>query len=206
MLNTNSTSLPSTDCPITLTEMTDPVLAQDGHTYERSAIEKHIREHGLSPKTNQILSINALIPNRALREVLELRRQERGTHGASLSPSVASENNQKSYSELLSTVQNATTAEYHTNAMNMDETIVHVDLPKSSVIARNDLAPAHICCVIDVSGSMAAEAICHDSNGLENHTGLSILPKSLHRVSPITISSVLSPIPMKPKLSFVQRP
>ena len=38
-------------CPITLDIMTDPVCTCDGHTYERSAIEEHLRKSNISPKT-----------------------------------------------------------------------------------------------------------------------------------------------------------
>ena len=170
----NSTSLPSTICPITLEEMVDPVLAQDGYTYERSAIEEWIRMNGVSPNTRQPLSLHGLVPNRALKEMMEMRRQLMGGFG-STPPSSPVRRNGKDYSELYSTVLNATKAEYHTNALNAEETVVHIDLPKSSFIAERDHASNHICCVIDVSGSMAAEATCHDAQGLESHTGLSIL-------------------------------
>jgi len=174
MLNI-STSLPSTICPITLIEMEDPVLAQDGHTYERSAIETWIRSHGISPNTRQVLSIHGLVPNRALKEMIDLRRQELGYVAPHQPPTGQNNTMRGSYSALFSTVQSATTAEYHINSMNKDETIVRIQLPKSSMIARKDFASAHICCVIDISASMAAEAICHDPCGLERHTGLSIL-------------------------------
>ena len=39
-------------CPITGVLMTEPVLAQDGQTYEKAAIQEWIALHGKSPFTN----------------------------------------------------------------------------------------------------------------------------------------------------------
>ena len=36
-------------CPITRELMTDPVIDRDGNSYERSAIENWVRQHGTSP-------------------------------------------------------------------------------------------------------------------------------------------------------------
>jgi hypothetical protein len=47
-------------CPITLDVCRDPVLAGDGHVYERIAIIKWIEEQGTSPLTRQPLNINDL--------------------------------------------------------------------------------------------------------------------------------------------------
>ncbi|CAF1398845.1 unnamed protein product [Rotaria sp. Silwood1] len=51
-------------CPITKELFRDPVLASDGHTYERLAIEQWIRSNGTSPLTRQPLFIEQLYPNR----------------------------------------------------------------------------------------------------------------------------------------------
>ncbi|CAF1034999.1 unnamed protein product [Didymodactylos carnosus] len=55
--------------PITLDLYKDPVIAEDGHTYEREAILQWIREKGNSPFTRQPLDINKLHPN------IEIKRQ-----------------------------------------------------------------------------------------------------------------------------------
>merc|ERR1711964_274552 len=36
-------------CPITMMLMTDPVIAADGHSYERTAIEKWLKDNDTSP-------------------------------------------------------------------------------------------------------------------------------------------------------------
>jgi hypothetical protein len=54
-------------CPISTTSlMTDPVIAADGHTYERSNIEEWFRTHNTSPKTNRRLTNKTLTPNHTL--------------------------------------------------------------------------------------------------------------------------------------------
>ena len=57
-------------CPITLDVMKDPVVAMDGHTYERSSITKWFANHGTSPKTNEKLTTKKLVPNHALRAMI----------------------------------------------------------------------------------------------------------------------------------------
>mgnify|MGYP001074139949 CR=1 FL=1 len=58
-------------CPITLEILQDPVLTQDGHTYERKAIEEWIRKRGTSPLTNQPLSLEHLYPNHMVRQLVQ---------------------------------------------------------------------------------------------------------------------------------------
>lgn len=67
-------------CPITLTVMVDPVLAVDGHSYERNAILEHFQRNGAkSPKTNLPLEHTSLIPNYTLKAIINdwrpVRRQ-----------------------------------------------------------------------------------------------------------------------------------
>lgn len=50
-------------CPITQQRFTDPVLTCDGHTYERSAIEKWLQDHLTSPLTGLQLASQTLVPN-----------------------------------------------------------------------------------------------------------------------------------------------
>ena len=58
-------------CPITLSLMRDPVIAADGHSYERDAITQWFAANSTSPKTGGRLLSTALIPNHALRNTIE---------------------------------------------------------------------------------------------------------------------------------------
>ena len=55
-------------CPITLSRMIDPVVASDGHSYERAAIQTVLDSpDGRSPLTREDLRPTVIIPNHALR-------------------------------------------------------------------------------------------------------------------------------------------
>ena len=58
-------------CPISYDIMTDPVLAADGQTYERSNITKWIEMHGNSPHNRMLLTINGLTTNYAMKSLIE---------------------------------------------------------------------------------------------------------------------------------------
>ena len=65
-------------CPITCEVMDDPAICADGHTYERAAIERWLRQRGTSPKTNALLPSRAVLPNHNLRGVIEVWKERRG--------------------------------------------------------------------------------------------------------------------------------
>ena len=60
--------------PITAAVMCDPVIAKDGHTYERAAIQEWFDHHPppdtRSPMTNELLKDADLIPNVSLRKLI----------------------------------------------------------------------------------------------------------------------------------------
>jgi hypothetical protein len=64
-------------CPISLSVMEDPVLAGDGHSYDRASIELWLQSHAVSPITNLPLASATLIPNHALRSAIAEFREER---------------------------------------------------------------------------------------------------------------------------------
>mmetsp|Transcript_8198 Transcript_8198/g.14899 ORF Transcript_8198/g.14899 Transcript_8198/m.14899 type:complete len:451 (-) Transcript_8198:31-1383(-) len=57
-------------CPITRLLITDPVIASDGHTYDRPAIERWLKTHSTSPKTGSQLPTKSLVPNITLKRLL----------------------------------------------------------------------------------------------------------------------------------------
>ena len=74
----NTTRLPrSVFCPITQMPMLDPLLAADGHSYERAALVKWLAKKKTSPVTGAPLQHMVLTPNHALRNTItELVRPE----------------------------------------------------------------------------------------------------------------------------------
>ena len=68
-------------CPISMEIMRDPVMAADGHTYERADIESWFANNRTSPKTGAVLPHCSLIPNHAVKAMIsdfhdEARRRQ----------------------------------------------------------------------------------------------------------------------------------
>ena len=43
--------------------MVEPVIAADGHTYEKAAIEAWLQQHTMSPVTGDFLAHTRIVPN-----------------------------------------------------------------------------------------------------------------------------------------------
>jgi hypothetical protein len=78
-LGGTTTDDPVTDaeCPITLMPMVDPVVASDGHTYERDAILDLIVRRGPSPFTRDPLD-TLVVPHRALLAAGKAKKEDDG--------------------------------------------------------------------------------------------------------------------------------
>ena len=70
-------------CPITLQVMNDPVLLGDGQSYERIVVEDWLENHSTSPMTNAPLTNKDIVPNIALRQMIEDWALQDRTGGAS---------------------------------------------------------------------------------------------------------------------------
>ncbi|DBA80137.1 TPA: hypothetical protein ACH3X2_007613 [Trebouxia sp. C0005] len=57
-------------CPITKVLLVEPVIAADGHTYEKSAMEHWLEQHVTSPVTGTKLMHARLVPNRVFRSII----------------------------------------------------------------------------------------------------------------------------------------
>ena len=64
-------------CPILMDVMRDPVIAADGHTYEKVAIEQWFLKARTSPTTNEPLASLALLPNHAIRSAIAEEMERR---------------------------------------------------------------------------------------------------------------------------------
>ncbi len=119
-------------CPITLQIFHDPVIAGDGHTYERAAIVRWILEHGTSPLTRQPLNINELKADDYLKNLTAQRRSSStsSNYNINLDQSVLQRQN--------------STISYNYN--------IYIDRPlflqHETIIFNNDVAPinsVHVC-------------------------------------------------------------
>jgi hypothetical protein len=61
-------------CPITLDVYRDPVLAGDGHVYERIAIFQWIKQHGTSPLTREPLNVDDLCSEENIKQLCQSYR------------------------------------------------------------------------------------------------------------------------------------
>lgn len=57
-------------CPITYELMRDPVVASDGHTYERAAIEKWLKHHQISPRNGEPMA-SLTIANMNMKKLIQ---------------------------------------------------------------------------------------------------------------------------------------
>ena len=64
-------------CPITCQVMDDPIVAADGHTYERKAIKVWLKRNITSPLTNLPMSTNTLLPNFALKSLITEYKEQK---------------------------------------------------------------------------------------------------------------------------------
>jgi Mg-chelatase subunit ChlD len=186
----NATNPPaSMVCPITHQLMQDPVSDRDGHTYEANAIAAWVRERGTSPMTRTPLSLDDLVPNRALRDAIEEFRRENGlivvaTAASASAPAQAEVPTRPSVPQFVTSLEIAKLGTNHLALV----TVTPPALPKARAAER---PPCDLICVIDTSGSMYNAAIAKDSDGSSEDTGMSILDVVKHSVS--TIAEMLGP-------------
>ncbi|EOD03698.1 hypothetical protein EMIHUDRAFT_221822 [Emiliania huxleyi CCMP1516] len=62
-------------CPITTEVMSDPVMAADGHAYERTAIDRWLATKSTSPMTGEELEFTRLFPSHILRRQIREWRE-----------------------------------------------------------------------------------------------------------------------------------
>ena len=124
-------------CPISHALMRDPVIASDGHTYDRSSIEQWLATGSrFSPMTNLPLASTDLIPNILVRQMV----------AALPRPIVEDPADASTLEVTLHTSDLGNVLEVHSSAL--------------------DPPPIHIVAAVDVSGSMKSAASDGDDNGV----------------------------------------
>jgi len=156
-------------CPITQTIMVDPVMCEDGITYERSAITQWLQSHNTSPVTRQVINKN-LISNLALRNTIS-DYQKQNQVLPSVSNDTVSINTQITNNVNISCTQNS--FQYVSNKYN----VIKLNFNNTK---KNNIIVA----VVDTSGSMGETA---DVPGTES-SGLSRLDLVKHTLNTITHS------------------
>ena len=162
----------------------DPVMDPEGNSYERSAIEDWLRRNATSPVTRSPLTPQQLAPNRALRDAIEEALGEHTPAAVGAPAPAPASATDVAYDRAVGlTLSAMPTPGGPANELTV---LATVQPP-----AGTQRTPSDVCCVVDVSGSMGAEATMQNADGgLEAH-GLSLLDVVKHAVT--TVISVLEP-------------
>jgi hypothetical protein len=153
-------------CPITQQIMTDPVMCEDGISYERTAIVCWLQSNSTSPVTRAIISKN-IIPNIALRNTIQ---------------DYMKQTSQTSQTLQLSSISNTVNVTNFTNSQSVcqynGEYYSMLTLNFTNTTKKNNIIVA----VVDTSGSMGENA---DIPGTES-SGLSRLDLVKHTLNTFT--------------------
>lgn len=157
-------------CPITLNIMDDPVICEDGYTYEREAILR--LPNSISPMTRQTINKNNLIPNRGLKDAIERFKStnSQSTNSQSTNPQLPDFN---SYNSLFP-------GEYIIRS-EWDDKVYKIKYKYKSNDWIDSRYATTLIAVLDTSGSMG-ESCSISSNGSEQDgfTRLNLLQHSMN--------------------------
>lgn len=165
-------------CPITQDLMEDPVIDNEGVSYERIAIEQWLIDHKTSPVTKQPLQLKDLRPNRALREAIEQYRFGK--------PQVQTP--QTNDQPLTKKIKLEVPAEPVTVSVEASQDFMTIIVDPGM---RDQRVPTDVCCVVDISGSMSTDASIKNDKGEKESYGLSQLDVVKHAVK--TVIHTLGP-------------
>ena len=179
---------PAFYCPISYQLMDDPVIDDDGNTYERSAIEEWLRRTGTSPITRNY--IRDLRPNRMVKDLIEEAKQRRTLpsrrQGVSMLNQLVESNEESKFAESLSPLglEIGTTPRIAINNEECEDNSIHYDeitlVATIKAPVTDSRIPTDVVCVVDCSGSMQVPAKNDGEDG-----GLSMLDIVKHAVKTI---------------------
>ena len=183
-------------CPITKRIMHYPVMDPEGHSYERTAIIRWLRDHHTSPITRHPLEESELTTNFALKDAIETMKAELGDDWTVVTETGMNTNTDGGQdSSLVPTVSQLRTASIDTpvdiNALLRADGDGNLLVTIKSPVG-GERVPVDLVCVIDVSGSMdeMADIKKYDENGVETveSTGLTTLDVVKHALKMIIAS------------------
>jgi len=142
--------------------MEEPVIDNEGNSYDKDAIINWLQNNNTSPITRNHLHQSHLKPNRALADAIEMFKS----------------NTTNTNSENISVQNNETQINFEdtkfTNYYDGIKNIIEIEIPDS-----NQREKVNIKCVLDTSSSMNASADLEDS---EEKSGLTNLDLSAHTI------------------------
>lgn len=156
-------------CPISQDIMKNPVITPDGISYERDFIVQWLNIHNTDPISKMPLRVNQLVPNLALKSMIEEFVLHNGNVHTPAPNVLSSHNSTINYNVIVTPI------------IKSFETTTIVTLQTSASFTR---LPVHILAVVDVSGSMDEEVEIKTANGVEKN-GLSKLDVTKHALKTI---------------------
>ena len=173
----NSVPKPEFICPITLEVMEDPVVDNEGCSYERTAIEKWLLAgNSTSPKTKKKLVLSDLRPNVALRSMIsDWKKSLQDAKSAPLREALGKLHTSNSKAHK-SGEGGDTDTDLEMNAHVVNNSI-YIDIKTNKF---NPKEPIDFLFVADCSGSMSTTAVIRDADGSSVHTNLQIMDLVKH--------------------------
>jgi len=173
LINKKKTKM-SLICPITQEKFTDPVITPSGVTFERRAIVEWLRLHDTDPVTRQPLRVSQLVPNRAMRDLIDAESKSQSTPPAT----ALSESGSRPSSPATSSVSSSRVLEPLPPPPAISITNDKITSPP---VLSKDLPACNVVFLLDTSGSMGASATVAGNKATED-TGLTQLDVASHAV------------------------
>lgn len=177
----------SITCPITQDIMVDPVLGIDGHTYERTAIERSLELKQESPLTRVHMTIHNLQPNYGIKALCNQY------HAGAF--------NNKISSTSFAKISTDNIRLEHTISKNSDNKIMMTfNIDETSLPSNLDYGclPQDVIICIDESGSMNDAVQAKDSDGNKLENGFSMEDIVIHAAN-----TVAKTLPKTSRLSVI---
>lgn len=161
-------------CPITLSIMDDPVICDDGYTYERDAIIR--LPNSLSPMTRQPINKTNLTPNRALKDAIERYKMETGLNGVNIQ--IQFQNKSTSNPQLILPLSN--TSGIVRSPWN--DKLYHIQYKPRESDYNDKRYSTTLIAVLDTSGSMGESCSIGTGSEDDGFTRLNLLQHSMNTV------------------------
>ena len=167
------------ECSITHDIMTDPYIDDEGNSYERSEIEKWLKNNDTSPITRSKLTMKQLRPNRGLKDAIDLYLLKENNDTVAVNGSSTDGSSTEEF-KLTNPTAELKISKLVEHKKRSGKIMISITPPKT-----NSRVPINIICVVDVSGSMAIEASMTNESGQTETHGLSLLDIVKHAVKTI---------------------
>lgn len=155
-------------CPITHQLINDPVIDNEGNSYEKNAILEWLARNNTSPITRNPLAATDLSPNRVLKDLIDEYKLQNGLDSA-----------EKKDEQSITRDIDMSPVTMHVTSKG-SQYMVSINTP----IGKDGL-PVDACAVVDISGSMGIEATVKNSSGQNESHGLTILDVTKHALKTI---------------------